>query len=276
MAINIEDISAIIDEVEPYSNERLSYDTQIFSTNDRDENIKQNRSSHPVTYQQPLSRLGPLPRFSSIIGICDDGLPLLFDLSNPSAGSILIVGSESTGKTQLLQSFLKSTSLLNPPSDVNYYVISPDPDRYYEIANNDHCSGIFSSYERSARELVVELASLAEQRKSGRHMGSVIILAIDNLYAFLKNKEHEIDIHLKWLIRYGPNNGVWCISTIQPQYLDHVKREILVGYKTRLLSLSHSLALTTGLNSKMQFLQPDTFITQIGNQSICFSIPVFD
>ena|SRR3990172_11046770 len=276
MVLNIDDQTTLLDELESYTNDRLSKEPQIFSANDLNNNLIRNRSSLPLYYQQPLSRLGPLPRFSAIIGICDDGLPLLFDLSNPTAGSILILGSASTGKIQLLQSILHSVALLNPPSDVNYYVISPEPDRYYEIANDDHCSGIFSSYERSSRDIVIELTALAEQRKTGRHTGTVVILAIDNLYAFLKNNEFEIDIHLKWLVQYGPNNGVWCVSTLQAHLLDQVNREMLLGYKTRLIAQSPSLALTSGLDRLPHSIRSGSFSTQVGNQSISFNIPIFD
>jgi len=229
--------------------------------------------------QQPrrtIPDLGPLPRYSSIIGVCEDGLPLLFDLSNPTVGCILIYGGVQTTKNQLLKSILHSASLLNTPREVNYYVVSPDPGRFAELVDYDHCSGVFSSYERSARELIIELATIAEQRKSGRHTGAVIILAIDDLYTFLKNREFEVDIHLKWLLKHGPNNGVWCIGTLQPEYLSKLNSDHLSSFKTRLIANSYPLALNSGNKQSYPGIQSDTFTAQIGDQSIHFWIPEFD
>jgi len=261
MVFNYDDQSALVDTLISESVTNYPYADRVII---------------PQHSRRTLPDLGPLPRYSSIIGVCDDGLPLLFDLSNPSAGCILILGGVQTGKYQLLKSILHSASLLNTPREVNYYVVSPDPGKFAELADYDHCSGVFSSYERSVRELVIELASIAEQRKSGRHTGAVIILAIDDLYTFLKNREFEVDVHLKWLLKHGPNNGMWCIGTLQPEYLIKLNCEHLLSFKTRLIANSYPLALDAGNKQSYPGIQPDTFTTQIGNQSIHFWIPDFD
>jgi hypothetical protein len=227
----------------------------------------------PPVQRRTLPNLGPLPRYSAIIGVCEDGLPLLFDLSNPSAGCILILGSAQTGKCKLLKSILLSASLLNSPRDVNYFLVTPDPGKFADLAGYDHCSGVYSSYERAARELIIELASIAEQRKSGRQIGAMIILAIDDLYTFLKDREFEVDLHLKWLLKNGPNNGVWCIATLKPEYITKLRSEHLLLFKTRLIANSHPLSLEPGNRLPSQNSYPDTFKTQIGSQPVHFWIP---
>ena len=286
MVLNFDDQTGLIDtfsDVSSYQNSpTITYpdvDNQIEYYQQRSYDIDHlqsgNRLNLPPVQRRNAPNLGPLPNYSTIIGICDDGLPLLFDLTNPTAGCILILGNVNSGKFQLLKSILYSASLLNVPRDVNYYVVSPDPARFSDLTDYDHCSGVFSSYERSARELVIELASIAEQRKSGRHRGAVIILAIDDLYTFLKNREFEVDIHLKWLLKQGPNNGVWCIGTLQPEYLNKLKSDLLHSFKTRLIANTSPLSLDTGNKLLSQQLYPDTFKTQIGNQSINFWIPEY-
>ena len=227
----------------------------------------------PPVQSRSLPNLGPLPRYSAIIGVCEDGLPLLFDLSNPVAGCILILGGAHTGKGQLLKSILLSAALLNPPRDVNYYIVTPHPGNYSDLAVYDHCSGIYSSYERASRELIIELAAIAEQRKSGRHMGAMIVLAIDDLYTFIKDREFEVDLHLKWLLKHGPNNGVWCIATLQTESISKLRSEHIISFKTRLIANSYPLALEPGNKLPPQNPYPDTFKTQVGSQSIQFWIP---
>jgi len=74
-----------------------------------------------------MERLGPVPPYSALIGMCEDGLPFLFDLDDPSAGSILMIGDENSGKTRLMQTILLSASALNPPERRMFSVITSNP-----------------------------------------------------------------------------------------------------------------------------------------------------
>jgi hypothetical protein len=207
------------------------------------DSLYQQRSVGIVDQSSVLSHFQPLPPYSTVLGICNDGLPLLLDLSDPNPGAILITGLQHSGKMRLLRSILLSACNLNTSDQLYFYLVTPNPGLNHDIGNLDNCYGVYSSYDRTACELVVDLAALAEQRKSGRHLGTKCILAIDNLYELIKHQDFEVINHLKWLFRYGANNGIWVISTLESErsyliedgLLSQQKTHIVAGNDTRLL-----------------------------------------
>ena len=221
----------------------------------------------------PFEVFQPLPAYSTVLGICEDGLPLILDLNDPNPGAILISGRSHTGKTQLLRSILVSACSSNSVEQLYFYLISPDPGSHIDLRNLDQCYGVFSAYDKSACELIVDLSGLVEQRKSGRHLGVKCILAIDNLYEFIKHQDFEVINHLKWLSQFGANNGIWMISTIETDRSNLVETELLNEQKTHILSGSDRRRIPemTSDNQQEQHLQ--CFRTRIGSEWIDFWLP---
>ena len=68
--------------------------------------------------REVLARLNPCPSYSMLMGVCDDDLPLLLDLSNPAAGSVLVVSDVQYGNTLFVKTMLASAYTLNTPQQV--------------------------------------------------------------------------------------------------------------------------------------------------------------
>ena len=59
----------------------------------------------------------PIPPITAILGLGDDGAPLLIRLSSPDVAHVLVAGTTGSGKTVLLQTMILSLALTNrPPS----------------------------------------------------------------------------------------------------------------------------------------------------------------
>ena len=172
-----------------------------------------------------------------------------------------------------MRSILISSCSSNTVEQLNFYLITPEPGVHRDLGHLHHCYGIISSYDKSACELVVELAALVEQRKSGRHLGVKCILAIENLYEFIKHQDFEVINHLKWLYRFGANNGIWLVSTIESERSNLIETELLDEQKTHILSGSErwSLPETTAGNQPQQNVQ--SYSTQIGTEWVDFWLP---
>lgn len=232
----------------------------------------------PVTIRQRVSaddlfnRIGPLPPQTTFLGLCDDGLPLLFDMGDPTPGPILISGLHGTGKTRLLKTILLASSMLNTPDEFRFYVISPQPGKFRDLFYLDHCLDLVSSYDRAAIELVVNLAAITEQRRSGRFLGPITILAIDDLHELMKTEEFELNNHLKWLLEHGPRNGIWTIATLQPGHMKNLNQKIMSVFKTSLIASNGTYQLAQGRNMLTDGLI-NPFTSQIGKQHINFWIP---
>jgi hypothetical protein len=227
-----------------------------------------------ASLQELLERIGPLPPCSALIGVCEDGLPFLLDLADPSPGSILAVADEHSGKTSLLRGILASASALNPPEKVSFTVLTPNPGEYDVLEGLESNCGVFSAYDRAASELVVELAEVAGQRINGRGRGLIEVLVIDDLAAFVQNNDYEVNCYLKWLIAHGPRGAVWPIAAIKTSQLWRIRDGIYEAFGTFFIGRTSSYQLPSEANPAPVRLDiPGVFTAQIGEEWMRFWIP---
>ncbi len=82
----------------------------------------------PVAVQLfPLMRTmpGELPELAPILGLDENGVPLLLKLSSPDISHILITGTTGSGKTTLARSMIASLALQNSPEQLRLMLIDP-------------------------------------------------------------------------------------------------------------------------------------------------------
>jgi hypothetical protein len=226
-----------------------------------------------------LSSLGHLPSYSALLGLCEDGMPFLVDLSNPSPGSILISGQQGSGKTRLLAALLTSAARLNDAHSVNFCVISPQLHEVESLKRYPHCLGVAAPYERVASEMIMKLAAIAEQRRSGRELGPAVIIAIDDL-AYLAGEylDYGVYVHLKWLLQHGPASMIWPVATLRSDHVQAVDRRLLGSFSTQFIGQWHlennPQRLSAANRTFSEHLLPEgTFEVLYNNQWIRFTVP---
>ncbi len=198
-----------------------------------------------------INQLRPLPPYNALLGVCEDGLPFLFDLSDPSPGSLLITGEAGSGKSRLLRGILASASTMNRPDQVSFNLICQDFGLFSDVRRTSHCINSVSTYDRFSSELVIDLAKIAEQRKSGRQRGPIIILAIDDLATLLSYNEFELFSHLKWLVKYGPDSGIWPLATLKAGRLNKYGKRLLDEFGTHLVGRPQPMALPPNAGGRL-------------------------
>ncbi len=223
-----------------------------------------------TTLSGVLEGLGPLPPFTSVLGICKDGLPLLVDLRDPSPGSILIQGDAHSGKARLMQSYLLSVGYLNPPDRVAMSVISPVPGLFEKIEKLPNCRAVLSAYERDASELVVEFSALAEQRKYGRHPGPVELLVLHDLPVFVQNNDYEVNAYLKWLIEHGPGSSIWTIASVKSSQLWRIHNRYYEAFGTYLTGSTKPASLLVDRETTDNEALLGFFATHLGDERVHF------
>ena len=67
----------------------------------------------PPLYRQLTGDGNDIPPMTAILGLAEDGAPLLIRLPSPDVGNVLVVGNEGAGKTSLLRSILLSLEWAN-------------------------------------------------------------------------------------------------------------------------------------------------------------------
>jgi hypothetical protein len=193
----------------------------------------------PPPLETLLAQSGDMSPYSLVLGVCEDGLPFLLDLTNPAPGSLLIAGDRGGGKARLLRSMLTSASLLNSPQQVNFHLLAREPQRYDALAQLDHCQGVIRIHESGPGQLINKFADIAENRRRTRPEDPFIILAIDDLYTAMRSLNKDDFARLYWLMRHGPRSFIWPIVTLSAEDSMKVNPRILTALRTRLIGHIH-------------------------------------
>jgi S-DNA-T family DNA segregation ATPase FtsK/SpoIIIE len=84
------------------------------------------------------SRLGEIPRQAAVLGLDEEGVPLLLRLPSPEVGHVLVSGTTGSGKTALARSMVLSLALHNRQGEVQLVVIDPKGRGYESLWGLPH------------------------------------------------------------------------------------------------------------------------------------------
>jgi hypothetical protein len=164
-----------------------------------------------------------------LLGMADDGLPVLLDLYDPAPGPLLVAGDSGCGKTAMLQSLARLAGLQDP-GDIQFGVVTPFPEEWSALENLPDCLGIWPSFHPSARAFLGRLADWAEGLPGTRQ---AILLLFDG-FDLLSGRDLEALHDLRRLLLYGPEHQVWPVVTVNPARLTRLD-SWLDYFHTRLL-----------------------------------------
>ena len=176
-----------------------------------------------------------IPPVTAILGLADDGAPLLIRLPSPDVAHILVAGTTGSGKTVLLQSIILSLAMTNPPAHV------PAP-RHPEargeglalvlIDPKGHAFGPFEDLPHLARPIVCRpeetaealysLVRLMEKRAQTPHPQSPtpntlprVVVVIDELADLLMVGGKPVQRALTRLTQRGREAGIHVVAATQ-------------------------------------------------------------
>jgi len=160
--------------------------------------------------QDILEQFAPLPPDALFIGVAEDGLPVLLNLSDPAPGPILVASDSGCGKTNLLRLLAHLTDILQDPGDLQFGVITAFPDEWNSLESSPNSLGIWPVSHETARELLSMLVSWAGRYRRGRQN---VLLLLDDL-ARVAGMEAGATEDLAWLLLNGPGRGIWPVATL--------------------------------------------------------------
>ena len=184
-----------------------------------------------------LGSLAPLPPYSVLLGICEDGLPLLLDFKNPAPGSILLLGDPKQVNRPLLRSLLASAVLLNTAEEVQIYLITAEGAAFAEFQEVPGALEIISPYEDAALELVWYFACRAKEQDCGRQSRGVEVLLIEDLELFVSQLDPQGRKELEWLVTEGSQVGSWVIGSQDAARFGEINEPLLAAFRTQLIGI---------------------------------------
>jgi S-DNA-T family DNA segregation ATPase FtsK/SpoIIIE len=177
-----------------------------------------------------------IPPVTAVLGLAEDGAPLLIRLPSPDVAHILVAGTTGSGKTVLMQTMILSLAMANP---------APSPFQTGELAGGlrlmlidpkGYAFGVFRGLPHLTRDIVCEAGEAAEALQSLVHLmerrgsqdepdqqngripraGAVrIVVVIDELADLLMVGGKEIEWALTRLTQRGREAGIHVVAATQ-------------------------------------------------------------
>jgi S-DNA-T family DNA segregation ATPase FtsK/SpoIIIE len=172
----------------------------------------------------PLSRRlveeGPrggstVPPATAVLGLDQEGAPLLLRLPSPNVAHVLIAGTTGSGKTALLRTIVASLAVHNPQRALQLVLVDPKGRGFAPFEGLPHLLvPVITRVEETVRalgRLVEEMESRdAEGRSEPR-----LVLVLDELADLVQTAGREFEDRLVRLMQRGREAGIHVIACTQ-------------------------------------------------------------
>ncbi len=186
-----------------------------------------------------LAQCDELTPYSAFLGLCEDGLPLMLDLTNPAPGSLMVVGDAQSGKTDLMRSLLASVDQLNTAEQVVTHLAVRNPEEYQDLALAGHCREILPCSDAQIPALLLDLSNEVQQRrrKGAKDIADLpaVLFCIDDLADLLAHLDGDETARLHWIAKHGPRSRVWLIASLSSENSPDIHPRLLEAFRTHLV-----------------------------------------
>ena len=185
----------------------------------------------PVALLDLLPPLPELPEGTAVLGMDEEGAPLLLPFTDPNMTHVLVTGSEGAGKTSLLRTIAVSLAMTNRQSKLQLMIIDPDQpgESNRQLAPLMFLPHLLSEVIADPNDALHALQMLADEmqyRLKHETMLPMIVALIDNTDTLL-NHSAEGQAALAALLQRGAEAGIHLVvSSNDPtaQWLSRVMR----------------------------------------------------
>jgi DNA segregation ATPase FtsK/SpoIIIE-like protein len=211
-----------------------------------------------------MSLLSELPPVTAVLGLAEDGRPVLLDFTEQDMTHILISGISGAGKSALLRSLVMSLALMNRQSRVQFVVFdgkSMDPvagTNLYSLNYLPHMLTDVMCDQDDIRNTLAFLTDEINYRLEYDVVAPTIVVIIDEVDMLVERRDPLMRDAVMSLVQRGSDVGVHLVmSTQRPQtaVLDNLfKANISVQLVGRLAD-SEQARMVTGLQrSQAEYL----------------------
>ncbi len=200
----------------------------------------------PMKLRDLIARLPPqLPFGTALLGLANDGSPLLIRLPSPDVGHVLIAGTTGSGKTALMQSIVVSLAMRHRRSEAQFVLVDPKGYSFAELRSLPQLlTPIVSQSDRAVRalgELVALMESRARDRSaaSGTSRGEIVkplvVIVIDELADLIQTGGAPVLDPLSRLVQRGREASMHVIAATQKPSSSIIGALIKANFPVRLV-----------------------------------------
>ncbi|MCP4540106.1 MAG: DNA translocase FtsK [Chloroflexi bacterium] len=155
-----------------------------------------------------------VPPVTAILGLADDGTPLLIRLPSPDVAHVLVAGTTGSGKTALLQAMILSLAMTNSPRALALVLVDPKRRAFGLFEGLPHLARPVIWQAEEATEALESLVRLMERGGLGDGGPSVVVV-IDELADLLMVGGKRAQRALTRLTQRGREAGIHIVAATQ-------------------------------------------------------------
>lgn len=191
--------------------------------------------TNPVRLLPLCKTLDTVPAHTAVLGLDDDGTPLLLRLVAPEVLHVLIAGKGGAGKSALTRMLLTSLAMYNRQSDIQLVLIDLTARGFAPLASLPHVLGRIADTPERALARLTWLAAEMERRDLRGERDPKLIVAVDELVDLLQMGEESVEVLLNQLIKYGPERGIHFVACTQKLATSLVSSAMMAKFPARLV-----------------------------------------
>lgn len=171
--------------------------------------------SEPVRLLPLCQRLPKMPPVTAVLGIEQNGTPLLLRLPAPDVAHILIAGTTGSGKTALARTLLASLALHNRQGRVQIVLIDPKGRGFGPLTGLPHTLGSMATTLEAAVDRLRWLVNEMERRDRMNESRPAIVVAVDELADLLQTGGSAVEAMLTRIAQRGREAGLHLVACTQ-------------------------------------------------------------
>lgn len=193
--------------------------------------------SQPVNLMRLMARLPPtrIPMGGAVLGLADDGAPLLVCLPSPDAAHLLVVGDTGSGKTSLVQTMIVSLALLHHRRQLQFVLLDLKGRVFDSLSDLPHLLRPIVTQPDQAVDALADLITLMGARDQQRVSEPHIVVVIDELADLVQSGDSAIPEGLSRLVQRGREAGIHVIGATRKPSSTVIGSIVTANFPVRLV-----------------------------------------
>ena len=196
--------------------------------------------------KQSSSQSSGIPLATAVLGLCDDGAPLVLRLSSSNVAHVLISGMTGSGKTALCQAMILSLAMTHRRSQLQFVLVDPKRRAFTPFAPLPHLLRPIIGDAAEATSALGELVQLmetrmlaptqAEAQASGQDASEPrIVVVLDELADLMHARGQALVAPLTQLVQRGREAGIHVIACTQKPSAQALGTLVRANFPARLV-----------------------------------------
>ena len=156
-----------------------------------------------------------VPPVTAVLGLDQDGVPLLLRLPSPNVAHVLIAGTTGSGKTALARTIILSLALFNNQRALQLALIDPKGRGFAPLADLPHLLAPIATRPDEVLLLLQRLVAEMERRDAQGCSDPHLVIVLDELADLVQVGGREVEKLLTRLTQRGREAGLHLVACTQ-------------------------------------------------------------